>query len=776
MKSYTEWKSFIIHECRFFPPFVEGYLPARYVLTLLLFWAMSLEFAHRVCLSVTIVAMVNHTAFIQGNDSQVDDSCPEPWIGNTTTPDPPGEYIWSPSIQGLILGAYFYGFVCTQLVGGRLAEVAGGKWPLGLSILFGSLLTFLTPIAADIGVVAIVLVRVAMGLIHGVCLPTAFAMFAHWAPVEERSTLLALCIMGDHVGTVLSMPLAGYLCENGFAGGWPSVFYVLGILGCIWFIFWCCLAYSKPADHPRVSKEEVDYILKGQIQIGEYQKLPVPWKQILCSPPVWSIAIVTFCAAWGHTTLLTKLPTYLELVLHVPIQKNGVVNSLIYVCICITLFLSGFASDYLRSKKNFNPTTVRKGFQLIAMMGPAITTALIPVVGCDKNSAIALLTLAMAFLGFCGGGHVSIAVEMAPHYAVLPLLSKLCLKELATCNILNIVDDCEYPNEILIGAGCNWKTHDRWPSNGLEEGVFEEVAKNDQGQVLYLSHREVIKENSTTKLRPVTILRPKFAYNCRSEQIDRKHGNLNYDEMFEDERLLIKMVQKDCFVDEKDEKLKPLGVVKDESGILRLKTKFTFCEDTEEFKMSAILPSNHEVVKRLVRYYHKKNAHAGTEVLINILRERFWILNVCKTVRSLINHCTVCRRFSAKKPRNLYCTSSRRYTTRSSYIFLTEKVGYETRKYFASDDVREPQIQKSRAGRTIKHASIEQWRLVFYISSGFYMFGGIIFVLWASAERQSWAYHPTMPNLLKIHSTGKESELFINKVDFERSFTYGTIS
>ncbi|KFM77915.1 Sialin, partial [Stegodyphus mimosarum] len=496
------------------------YLPARYVLTLLLFWAMSLEFAHRVCMSVTIVAMVNHTTFIQGNDSQVEDkSCPEPWIGNTTTPDPPGEYIWSPSIQGLILGAYFYGFVCTQLVGGRLAEVAGGKWPLGLSILFGSLLTFLTPIAADLGVAAIVLVRVAMGLIHGVCLPTAFAMFAHWAPVEERSTLLALCIMGDHVGTVLSMPLAGYLCENGFAGGWPSVFYVLGILGCIWFIFWCCLAYSKPADHPRISKGEIDYILKGQIQIGVYQKLPVPWKQILCSPPVWSIAIVTFCAAWGHTTLLTKLPTYLELVLHVPIQKNGVVNSLIYVCICITLFLSGFASDYLRSKKNFNPTTVRKGFQLIAMMGPAITTALIPVVGCDKNSVIALLTLAMAFLGFCGGGHVSIAVEMAPHY---------------TATIFGLVS----------GIGCT-------------AGIFS-----------------------------------------------------------------------------------PL--------------------------LAGLLLDN-------------------------------------------------------------------------------------------------------------AHASIEQWRLVFYISSGFYMFGGIIFVLWASAERQSWAYRPTMPDLLKIHNTGKESDLFINKVDFERSFTYGTI-
>ncbi|KFM74429.1 hypothetical protein X975_12745, partial [Stegodyphus mimosarum] len=141
----------------------------------------------------------------------------------------------------------------------------------------------------------------------------------------------------------------------------------------------------------------------------------------------------------------------------------------------------------------------------------------------------------------------------------------------------------------------------------------------------------------------------RFAYNCRSEQIERKHGNLDSDEIFDAEKVLIKMVQEDCFVNEKDEKLKTLVVFKDESGILTLKTKLTFREDTEEFKIPAVLPSNHEVVKRLVRYYHEKNAHAGTQILINILRERFWILNARKTVRSLINQCTVCRRFSAKK-------------------------------------------------------------------------------------------------------------------------------
>lgn len=74
-----------------------------------------------------------------------------------------GIYTWNPSTQGIILGAFYYGYICTPLLGGRLSEMVGAKWLLGGGIFFTSLLTLITPTAADWGVAAMVTLRVIIG-------------------------------------------------------------------------------------------------------------------------------------------------------------------------------------------------------------------------------------------------------------------------------------------------------------------------------------------------------------------------------------------------------------------------------------------------------------------------------------------------------------------------------------------------------------------------------------------------------------------------------------
>ena len=57
------------------------------------------------------------------------------------------------------------------------------------------------------------------------------------------------------------MPVCGYLIAN---FGWPSVFYVTGIVGILWSISWFWLVYDSPAEHPRISiaeKNELELVL-----------------------------------------------------------------------------------------------------------------------------------------------------------------------------------------------------------------------------------------------------------------------------------------------------------------------------------------------------------------------------------------------------------------------------------------------------------------------------------------------------------------------------------
>ena len=64
---------------------------------------------------------------------------------------------------GWVLGAFFYGYLITQVPGGWLAERIGGKWIYGIGILMTAILTLLTPLAADLSVWALVALRVAEG-------------------------------------------------------------------------------------------------------------------------------------------------------------------------------------------------------------------------------------------------------------------------------------------------------------------------------------------------------------------------------------------------------------------------------------------------------------------------------------------------------------------------------------------------------------------------------------------------------------------------------------
>jgi len=62
------------------------------------------------------------------------------------------------------LGSFFWGYVITQLPGGRMAETIGSKWLLGYSVFLTSFFTLLSPIAARFHYTLFIACRVLEGI------------------------------------------------------------------------------------------------------------------------------------------------------------------------------------------------------------------------------------------------------------------------------------------------------------------------------------------------------------------------------------------------------------------------------------------------------------------------------------------------------------------------------------------------------------------------------------------------------------------------------------
>lgn len=366
----------------------------------------------RVNLSVAIVAMVNNTA-IHSNTSVINnDTCPFP--ANTTSSDTSdGPFDWDESEQGLILGAFFYGYVLTQIPGGRLAELWGGKWLYGIGVLITSVFTLLTPLAAHWSVGVFTAVRVIEGLGEGVTFPAMHAMLSRWSPPNERSKMSASVYTGSALGTVISLPLSGYLADQ---LGWESVFYVFGVFGIVWFVFWALYIFDSPSRHPSITRAERDYIIKA---IGPAQSSPhsVPWCRILTSIPVWALVFTHIAQNWGFYTLLTELPSYMKNILHFDIKENAFISALPYLLSWFFSLASSPIADYLIENNILRRSVTRKLFNSLGFCLPALFLVLAGYSGCDVTSTVAFLTLAGGTNSMQFSGFMSTHLDMSPNYA-----------------------------------------------------------------------------------------------------------------------------------------------------------------------------------------------------------------------------------------------------------------------------------------------------------------------------------------------------------------------
>lgn len=373
--------------------------PKRYIVAIMAFFGFCNVYALRVNLSVALVAMTtNYSFFINGTQQMVGP-----------------EFQWTRQQEGLILGAFFYGYIITQLPGGFLASRIGGKHLFGGGILVTAVLTLLTPVCARWNLYLLIAIRVIEGLFEGVTYPSIHAIWANWAPPMEKTKLATFAFAGSYFGTVISMPISGALAQS--AAGWPSIFYVFGTLAVIWFLLWCYIVVESPAKHTTISNSELDYI-QSKIGYTEEQShdMQPPWIQIISSRAVWAIVIAHFAENWGFYTWLTELPSFMKFALNFNLQNAGFLSALPYLVMGSVVIAAGFLADHLRSRFQLNTGLVRKlftsgafGFQVVFMVSAGYSTS--------STGAVTCLILAVGLGGFAWAGFSVNHLDIAPQYA-----------------------------------------------------------------------------------------------------------------------------------------------------------------------------------------------------------------------------------------------------------------------------------------------------------------------------------------------------------------------
>nr|CAH0107217.1 unnamed protein product [Daphnia galeata] len=333
---------------------------------------------------------------------------------------------WNKEMQGSMLSAFYYGFGVTQIFGGWISDrISGSKIILILVMSVMSLISLLSPMAAQWSQLFFIL-RVLLGLTSGMALPTIQPLFSRWSAPDERGTLIGLAFAGFTLGSSITFPLSGFLCQYGFAGGWPSIFYLSGLFGAVWVVLAIFLIHDSPDTHPRISIDELTYLepyyLKKQpgkkaFMSNRYNS--IPWKGILTSGPVHTINICQFCLNWGFYTLISGLPIFMKEALKFDITQNGLLSSMPYATALVVHLMAGKFFDWCRAKQFCSVTWLRKIFNTIGFLLPAISFFVVGQLTSHwRYVAVFLLALSQAGseIAIMGGFMLS-NIDLAPQYS-----------------------------------------------------------------------------------------------------------------------------------------------------------------------------------------------------------------------------------------------------------------------------------------------------------------------------------------------------------------------
>ncbi|MEL0455835.1 MFS transporter [Flavobacteriaceae bacterium SZ-1-7] len=282
--------------------------------------------------------------------------------------------------------AYAIGMLSMGGLIDRLGTKKGYVLSIGLWSLFGMLHAVVRPGWSVIGFAA---ARFGLGFGESGNFPAAIKTTAEWFPKKDRAFATGLFNAATSVGAIAAPFVVGWIVhENG--KNWQIPFLITGALSALWVFLWF-RTYKKPEVHPRLSKEELDYIQSDSGKVESEEKLP--WSSVLGKRQTWAfgLAKVTDAVWWFYLFWGAK---FLHDTFGVNIHDIALPFFVIYIMADGGSILGGYLSGVFM-RKGWSVNKARKTTLLIC----ALIILPVAIVAITDNKWLAIFLIGLGAAG-----------------------------------------------------------------------------------------------------------------------------------------------------------------------------------------------------------------------------------------------------------------------------------------------------------------------------------------------------------------------------------------
>lgn len=320
------------------------------------------------------------------------------------------DFKWTETDYSHIVMWFNAAYALGNVLFGIFIDRIGSKKGYTLSIIFWSLAASAHALVKS--TTGFIGARVALGLGESGNFPSAIRSITEWFPKRERAFATGIFNSGTNIGAVVG-PYFIFLIYNSY--GWRTAFFLTGVIGFVWLIFWLLL-YQVPAKHKRVNAAELAYIHSDEGEAAEAASgRKISWGRMFGIRQTWAFIAGKFFTDPVWWFYLFWIPDYFNTTYHINIKSSWVFVSTIYFIATFGSVLGGFLSGWF-IKRGMPVYRARK----TAMFLYAVCVLPVFFIQYTSNpwSAVVLVSLAAAAHQAWSANIFTTASDMFPKSAI----------------------------------------------------------------------------------------------------------------------------------------------------------------------------------------------------------------------------------------------------------------------------------------------------------------------------------------------------------------------